>query len=34
LVNYIDTRLRRGRRAATPEDDADMLATTFGQEIT
>ncbi len=34
LVNYIDTRLRRGRRAAATEDDADMLATTFGQEIT
>lgn len=33
LVNYIDTRLRRGRRAAATEDDADMLATTFGQEI-
>jgi len=33
LVNYIDTRLRRGRRAE-PEDRADMLATTFGQEIT
>ena len=34
LVNYIDTRLRRGRRAAATEDDAAMLATTFGQEIT
>ncbi len=34
LVNYIDTRLRRGRRAAAAEDDADMLTTTFGQEIT
>ena len=35
LVNYIDIRLRRGRRAAhPPEDHADMLATTFGQEIT
>ncbi|HUH70397.1 MAG TPA: ABC transporter substrate-binding protein/permease [Mycobacterium sp.] len=34
LVNYIDTRLRRGRGAAEPEDHADMLATTFGQEIT
>jgi len=34
LVNYIDIRLRRGRRAAhPPEDHADMLATTFGQEI-
>lgn len=32
LVNYIDARLRRG--AAPPKDDADMLATTFGQEIT
>ena len=35
FVNYIDIRLRRGRRAAhPPEDHADMLATTFGQEIT
>jgi polar amino acid transport system permease protein/polar amino acid transport system substrate-binding protein len=34
LVNYIDARLRRGRRAAKPDDQADMLATTFGQEIT
>lgn len=34
LVNYIDNRLRRGRRAAAPADDADMLVTTFGQEIT
>lgn len=34
LVNYIDSRLRRGRRAPDPKDDADMLATTFGQEIT
>ncbi|MEB4209279.1 ABC transporter substrate-binding protein/permease [Mycobacterium sp. 94-17] len=34
LVNYFDSRLRRGRRAAVPEDDADMLAATFGQEIT
>ena len=33
LVNYIDTRLRRGGRAK-PDDQADMLATTFGQEIT
>ena len=34
FVNYIDIRLRRGRRAAhPPEDHADMLATTFGQEI-
>jgi hypothetical protein len=32
LVNYIDTRLRSGRRTAKPEDH--MLATTFGQEIT
>lgn len=31
LVNYIDTRLRRGR--GTPEPD-DTLTTTFGQEIT
>ncbi|MBW0013522.1 ABC transporter substrate-binding protein/permease [Mycobacterium sp.] len=34
LVNYIDTRLRRGRRPAGRQDDADMLATTFGQEMT
>jgi polar amino acid transport system substrate-binding protein len=34
LVNYIDSRLRSGRRAPNPEDSADMLATTFGQEIT
>ena len=34
FVNYIDIRLRRGRRAAHPEDHADMIATTFGQEIT
>jgi polar amino acid transport system substrate-binding protein len=34
LVNYIDTRLRRGGRTAKPDDQADMLATTFGQEIT
>ncbi len=30
LVNYIDSRLRRGRSALEPEDRADMLATTFG----
>lgn len=34
LVNYIDARLRRGRRTADPDDGSDMLATTFGQEIT
>lgn len=34
LVNYIDSRLRSGRRAPNREDDSDMLATTFGQEIT
>jgi polar amino acid transport system substrate-binding protein len=34
LVNYIDSRLRSGRRAPHPEDNTDMLATTFGQEIT
>ena len=34
LVNYIDTRLRRGRRAPEPEDNSDMLTSTFGQEIT
>jgi polar amino acid transport system substrate-binding protein len=34
LVNYIDTRLRRGRAAAEPEESADMLTSTFGQEMT
>ncbi|BBZ50305.1 ABC transporter permease subunit [Mycobacterium heidelbergense] len=34
LVNYIDARLRRGRRATEPEEQADMLASTFGQEVT
>ncbi|OBI19541.1 MULTISPECIES: ABC transporter substrate-binding protein/permease [unclassified Mycobacterium] len=34
LVNYIDARLRRGRRAPDADDNAEMLATTFGQEIT
>ncbi|HEY3996575.1 MAG TPA: ABC transporter substrate-binding protein/permease [Mycobacterium sp.] len=34
LVNYIDSRLRSGRRVPNPEDSADMLATKFGQEIT
>ncbi|WP_156686259.1 ABC transporter substrate-binding protein/permease [Mycobacterium sp. Marseille-P9652] len=34
LVNYIDARLRRGRGAAEPEDRADVLIPTFGQEIT
>jgi polar amino acid transport system substrate-binding protein len=34
LVNYIDTRLRSGRPAAKPEERADMLAPTVGQEIT
>jgi len=33
LVNYIDNRLRRGR-AAEPEKNADMVASTFGQGIT
>ncbi len=32
LVNYIDTRLRRGRPSVEPEEHADML--TLGQEIT
>lgn len=32
LVNYIDTRLRRGR-ASEPDDNADMVASTFGQGI-
>jgi polar amino acid transport system substrate-binding protein len=35
LVNYIDTRLRSGGRAAAePEEDAGMVASTFGQGIT
>ncbi|OBG73890.1 ABC transporter substrate-binding protein/permease, partial [Mycobacterium sp. E3305] len=34
LVNYIDARLRRGRRAPDPDDTPGMLTTTFGQEIT
>jgi polar amino acid transport system substrate-binding protein len=34
LVNYIDTRLRRGRRAGEPKDDDEILATPLGQEIT
>ena len=33
LVNYIDARLRRGRKSVEPEDPADMLASTFGQEM-
>jgi polar amino acid transport system substrate-binding protein len=34
LVNYIDTRLRRGRAAVEPDEQADMLTSTFGQEMT
>jgi polar amino acid transport system substrate-binding protein len=34
LVNYIDNRLRRGRRAGEPKDDDEILATPLGQEIT
>jgi polar amino acid transport system substrate-binding protein len=34
LVNYIDTRLRRGRPAAEPEAPTDMVTSTFGQGIT
>jgi polar amino acid transport system substrate-binding protein len=34
LVNYIDSRLRSGRRAPRPEDNTELLATKFGQEIT
>jgi polar amino acid transport system substrate-binding protein len=33
LVNYIDMRLRRGRAAAEPEDNADVVTSTFGQGI-
>ncbi len=34
LVNFIDNRLRRGRRTAPPKDGDDLLATPLGQEIT
>lgn len=34
LVNYIDVRLRRGRAAAQPGEDPDMLTPMFGQEMT
>ena len=34
LVNYIDTRLRRGRSAAGPEEPANIVTSTFGQGIT
>jgi polar amino acid transport system substrate-binding protein len=34
LVNYIDSRLRRGRAAVEPEEAPDMLTSTFGPEIT
>jgi polar amino acid transport system substrate-binding protein len=34
LVNYIDTRLRRGRRAtADPDEQTDTLSSTYGQGI-
>jgi polar amino acid transport system substrate-binding protein len=33
LVNYIDTRLRRGRASVEPEEPPDMLTSTFGQEV-
>jgi polar amino acid transport system substrate-binding protein len=33
FVNYIDTRLRRGRTAVKSEDHAHVLATPSGQEI-
>ncbi|BBZ46657.1 amino acid ABC transporter permease [Mycobacterium parmense] len=34
LVNYIDSRLRRGGRAAADEDRGDVLTAPFSQEIT
>jgi polar amino acid transport system substrate-binding protein len=34
LVNYIDTRLRRGRAAVEPDKPDGMLTATFGQEMT
>jgi polar amino acid transport system substrate-binding protein len=34
LVNYIDARLRRGRRATEPDEHSDIVTSTFGQGIT
>ncbi|MGO9254142.1 MAG: ABC transporter substrate-binding protein/permease [Mycobacterium sp.] len=34
LVNYIDSRLRRGRASVEPQDPPDMLTSTFSQEMT
>ncbi len=34
LVNYIDTRLRRGRAAVDPEEQSDTYTSTFSQEMT
>jgi polar amino acid transport system substrate-binding protein len=33
LVNYIDARLRRGRTAIDPDEPAEMVTSTFGQEM-
>ena len=34
LVNYIDTRLRRGRAAAEPDEPGPVVTSTFSQEMT
>ncbi|MBV9353062.1 MAG: ABC transporter permease subunit, partial [Mycobacterium sp.] len=34
LVNYIDTRLRRGRASAESKEDLSLMASTSGQEMT
>jgi polar amino acid transport system substrate-binding protein len=34
LVNYIDARLRRGRRATESDEHSDIVTSTFGQGIT
>lgn len=34
LVNYIDSRLRRGRASAESEEDLSLMASTSGQEMT
>ena len=34
LVNYIDTRLRRGRPPVEPDESSELITSTFGQEIT
>ncbi|QNI04924.1 ABC transporter permease subunit [Mycobacterium kubicae] len=34
FVNYIDARLRRGRAKVAPEDSAEMVSSSIGQEMT